>query len=100
MTLGGRVVYDDGWTIPDLRALRCDSIGFIFQAPYLIPFLDATDKVALLPMLAVIGLFEQMARHYATAIIVVTHDEKIIPTFRRPYHIRDGRTVEQERAAA
>jgi ABC-type lipoprotein export system ATPase subunit len=30
-----------------------------------------------------------------TAIIVVTHDEKIIPTFRRIYHIRDGRTVEE-----
>jgi putative ABC transport system ATP-binding protein len=27
-------------------------IGFIFQAPYLIPFLDVTDNVALLPMLA------------------------------------------------
>jgi hypothetical protein len=26
---------------------------------------------------------------------VVTHDEKIIPTFKRIYHIRDGRTVEE-----
>ena len=168
MTLGGRVIYDDGWKIPDLRALRRDSIGFVFQAPYLIPFLDATDNVALLPMLAgqpnaqarsrahellqaldiahrakaqpselsggeqqrvsiaralankppviladeptapldseralaVIGLLEQMARQYATAIIVVTHDEKIIPTFRRLYHIRDGRTALQQRALA
>ena len=33
-------------------ALRRDLIGFIFQAPYLIPFLDVTDNVALLPMLA------------------------------------------------
>jgi putative ABC transport system ATP-binding protein len=167
MTLGGRVIYDDGWTIPDLRALRRDSIGFIFQAPYLIPFLDASDNIALLPMLAgrsnaqsrarakellqaldlahraaaqpselsggeqqrvsiaralanqppviladeptapldseralaVVGILEQMASQYATAIIVVTHDEKIIPTFRRLYHIRDGRTVEEARAA-
>jgi energy-coupling factor transporter ATP-binding protein EcfA2 len=29
-------------------------------------------------------------RQYHTAIIVVTHDEKIIPTFKRIYHIRDG----------
>ncbi len=168
MTLGGQVIYDDGWKIPDLRALRRGSIGFVFQAPYLIPFLDATDNVALLPMLAgqsnakararalellqaldiahrakaqpselsggeqqrisiaralankppviladeptapldseraltVIGLLEQMARQYATAIIVVTHDEKIIPTFRRLYNIRDGRTVEQAGGAA
>ena len=52
MTLGGEVIYDNGWKIPDLRVLRRDRIGFIFQAPYLIPFLDVTDNVALLPMLA------------------------------------------------
>ncbi len=52
MVLGGETIYDDGWKIPDLRSLRRDSIGFVFQAPYLIPFLDVTDNVALLPMLA------------------------------------------------
>ena len=52
MTLGGKVIYDNGWKISDLRVLRRDRIGFIFQAPYLIPFLDVTDNVALLPMLA------------------------------------------------
>ena len=52
MTLGEDVIYDDGWKMPDLRALRRDKIGFVFQAPYLIPFLDVTDNVALLPMLA------------------------------------------------
>ena len=29
-----------------------------------------------------------------TAIIVVTHDEKIIPMFKRIYQIRDGETIE------
>ncbi|MEI8326685.1 MAG: ATP-binding cassette domain-containing protein, partial [Betaproteobacteria bacterium] len=52
MLLGGKLIYDGAWTIPDLRNLRRDSIGFVFQAPYLIPFLDVTDNVALLPMLA------------------------------------------------
>jgi len=164
MTLGGEVIYDNGWKIADLRVLRRDRIGFIFQAPYLIPFLDATDNVALLPMLAgrpngeararalellqaldvahrakaetselsggeqqrvsiaralanrppviladeptapldseralaVMRILNQMASQYQTAIIVVTHDEKIIPTFKRIYHIRDGRTFEEE----
>ena len=36
-----------------------------------------------------------MAGQYQTAIIVVTHDEKIIPTFKRLYNIRDGQTIEE-----
>jgi putative ABC transport system ATP-binding protein len=46
--------------------------------------------------LTVIRILNQMAERYETAIIVVTHDEKIIPTFKRIYHIRDGRTHEEE----
>ncbi|MBK6598901.1 MAG: ABC transporter ATP-binding protein [Proteobacteria bacterium] len=163
MVLGDDVIYDNGWRVRDLRALRRDKIGFVFQAPYLIPFLDVTDNVALLPMLggvpndvareramelltvldvhhrahampsqlsggeqqrvaiarglvnrppviladeptapldseramAVIRILNEMAQQFETAIIVVTHDEKIIPTFKRIYHIRDGITHEE-----
>lgn len=163
MTLGQDIIYDNGWKISDLGALRRDKIGFVFQAPYLIPFLDVTDNVALLPMLAgvaneearkralvllkaldvghrakampsqlsggeqqrvsiarglinhppviladeptapldseralaVIGILNQMAKQFETAIIVVTHDEKIIPTFKRIYRILDGITYEE-----
>jgi putative ABC transport system ATP-binding protein len=42
--------------------------------------------------LTVIRILERMAQRFRTAIIVVTHDEKIIPTFKRIYRIRDGRT--------
>ena len=162
-TLAGEVIYDNAWKRADLRVLRRDRIGFIFQAPYLIPFLDATDNVALLPMLAgvknsearaaaldmltaldvqhraharipelsggeqqrvaiaralankppiiladeptapldseralaVVKILNRLAQEFQTAIIVVTHDEKIIPTFKRIYHIRDGKTCEE-----
>ena len=62
MVLGDEVIFDDGWKVRDLRALRRDKIGFVFQAPYLIPFLDVTDNVALLPMLAGIPNDEARAR--------------------------------------
>ena len=45
--------------------------------------------------LTVIRILNEMAQRFQTAIIVVTHDEKIIPTFKRIYHIRDGRTFEE-----
>jgi putative ABC transport system ATP-binding protein len=53
MTLEDERVIDDGrWLRSDLRRLRLDKIGFIFQFHNLIPFLDATDNVALVLQLA------------------------------------------------
>lgn len=53
MELDGEQVLEDGhWLRPNLRQLRLDKIGFIFQFHNLIPFLDATDNVALVLQLA------------------------------------------------
>jgi putative ABC transport system ATP-binding protein len=44
--------------------------------------------------MSVMRILHEMAGRFETAVIVVTHDEKIIPTFERMYQIRDGRTQE------
>jgi putative ABC transport system ATP-binding protein len=52
MRLDGDVVYDGRWLRPDLRRLRLDKIGFIFQFHNLLPFLDSTENVAVVLDLA------------------------------------------------
>jgi putative ABC transport system ATP-binding protein len=53
MELDGELVLRDGlWQRSDLRRLRLDKIGFIFQFHNLLPFLDATDNVAVVLKLA------------------------------------------------
>jgi len=52
LTLDGEVVYDGRWLRSDLRRLRLDKIGFIFQYPNLLPFLDGSDNVAIVLDLA------------------------------------------------
>ena len=164
IALNGETVFDNGWKINDLRALRRDKIGFVFQAAYLIPFLSVLDNVSLLPMLAgksneearkrakellavlevdhrshakpaelsggeqqrvaiaramanqppfiladeptapldsersliVIKLLTRLAQEFKTAIMVVTHDDIIIPRFKRLYRLRDGVAHEEQ----
>lgn len=48
--LGDQLVYDQGWKMRDARQIRREKLGFIFQAHYLIPFLNVLDNVSLLPL--------------------------------------------------
>jgi len=67
ITLDGDVVYDERWLNSDLRRLRLDKIGFIFQYPNLLPFLDGSDNVALVLDLA--GFSSAVSRARAVELL-------------------------------
>lgn len=158
MHLNGELVYDGRWLRSDLRRLRLEKIGFIFQAHNLLPFLNAWENVAVAQTLAgaaplqakrralelleylgverrrdatpgqlsggeaqriaiaralandpriiladeptaaldsqragaVMDLLRKVAVERRTAVIVVTHDEKIFSRFDHIYSLRDG----------
>lgn len=158
MRLNGDLVYDGKWLRTDLRALRLEKIGFIFQAHNLLPFLNAWENVAVARILAgaslaaaksralelltylgterrkdampgelsggeaqrvaiaralandprivladeptaaldsqragaVMDLLRKVATERRTAVIVVTHDEKIFNRFDHIHSLRDG----------
>lgn len=68
MELDGEPVVRDGrWLRSDLRRLRLDKIGFIFQSHNLLPFLNATDNVAIVLQLA--GVDAANARRRAVELL-------------------------------
>lgn len=62
VTLDGELVFENHWLRGDLRRLRLDKIGFIFQFHNLLPFLNARDNVALVLTLAGKPAAEAQAR--------------------------------------
>ena len=158
LTLNGERVYDGRWLRQDLRRLRLEKIGFIFQSHNLLPFLNAWENVAIAHILAgtaaavakqraeellaylqvehrkdampsqlsggeaqriaiaralandprivladeptaaldsqragtVIDLLRKVAAEHQAAVIVVTHDNKIMDRFDHIYSLRDG----------
>ena len=158
MRLNGELVYDGKWLRADLRGLRLEKIGFIFQSHNLLPFLNAWENVAVARILAgaspaqarsralelltylgierradampgqlsggeaqrvaiaralandpriiladeptaaldsqragiVMDMLRKVAEEHRTAVIVVTHDEKIFDRFDHIHSLRDG----------
>lgn len=62
LRLDGEAVYDKGWLRSDLRRLRLEKIGFIFQFHNLLPFLSSVDNVAVVLNLAGISKGEAKQR--------------------------------------
>jgi putative ABC transport system ATP-binding protein len=157
--LDGVPVFDDGWTGVDVRALRRQKMGVIFQSYNLIPFLTVLENVELILTLnridrgqaqsramelldyleiahrwhhypseisggeqqrvaiaralandpkvlladeptaaldtergkIVMGLLRKLSREKEAAVIVVTHDVRMVEGFDRVYRIADGR---------
>lgn len=168
MKLNGELVYDGKWLRGDLRGLRLEKIGFIFQSHNLLPFLNAWENIAIACVLAgsslaqakgraeelltylgierrrdampgqlsggeaqrvaiaralandpriiladeptaaldshragkVMDLLRKVATDHRTAVIVVTHDEKIFDRFDHIFSLRDGSLEAPSRKAA
>ena len=167
LRLDGETVWDGRWRRRDLRRLRLERIGFIFQFHNLLPFLTAAENVAVVLDIAgrdaatarkravelldylevanragalpaklsggeaqrvaiaralanrpriiladeptaaldsqragiVMDLLRKVAAEQQAAILVVTHDEKVMSRFDRIYHLRDGRLEDAAEAA-
>ncbi|MBF0324356.1 MAG: ABC transporter ATP-binding protein [Alphaproteobacteria bacterium] len=161
ISLDGEKVFDGGWLRPDLRRLRLEKIGFIFQFHNLIPFLNVAENIQVVLDLAgwprpkaqrrvaelldylqvadrahampaqlsggqaqrvaiaralannpriiladeptaaldseragrVMDLLRQVAVEQGAAVIVVTHDDKVMARFDVRHALADGRLV-------
>ncbi|MGE5516230.1 MAG: ABC transporter ATP-binding protein [Bacteroidota bacterium] len=164
IVLEGETVYDGRWLRADLRRLRLEKIGFIFQFHNLIPFLSVVENVQVVLELAgdtrtaararalelldylqvgeradarpsqlsggqaqrvaiaralanrpriiladeptaaldseragiVMTLLRKVADEHGTAVVVVTHDEKIMDRLDVIHRLRDGALIHSE----
>jgi putative ABC transport system ATP-binding protein len=67
LALEGVTVYDNHWLKSDLRRLRLDKIGFVFQFHNLLPFLTSAENIAIVLDLA--GSKPAEARHRAEELL-------------------------------
>jgi putative ABC transport system ATP-binding protein len=80
MKLNGELVYDGKWLRADLRSLRLEKIGFIFQSHNLLPFLNAWENVAIARILA--GAKPEQAKNRAVELLAylgIEHRQNAMP---------------------
>ena len=80
LLLNGETVFDGKWLMRDLRRMRLERIGFIFQAHNLLPFLSVVENVALVLRLAGEGERAATARaDELLAYLEVSHRRNAMP---------------------
>ena len=80
LLLNGETVFDGKWLMRDLRRMRLERIGFIFQAHNLLPFLSVVENVALVLRLAGEGERAAVARaDELLAYLEVSHRRNAMP---------------------
>lgn len=79
--LGNEKVYDNKWLTKETRKIRREKIGFIFQAHYLIPFLNIIDNLTLLPQAS--RTLEKVSKQKAKELLKyfdIAEKEKAMPS--------------------
>lgn len=75
-------IYENGWTSIDLRRLRREKIGFVFQTPNLIPFLTVRENV-LFPQ-ELVGVPKKKAEDRTAKLLEymeIAHRSSYLPAF-------------------
>ena len=78
--IGEKKVYENKWLTKETRKIRQEKIGFIFQAHYLIPFLNIIDNLTLLPQSN--GVSDEVSQAKAKELLEyldIAHKEKAMP---------------------
>jgi putative ABC transport system ATP-binding protein len=79
--IGDDKVYEDKWLTSQTRKIRREKIGFIFQAHYLIPFLNIIDNLTLVPQYN--GVSDKMSKKKARDLLEylgIPDKEKSMPS--------------------
>jgi putative ABC transport system ATP-binding protein len=80
VSIGGELVYDDGYKRRNLRRLRLEKIGFIFQIHNLLPFLTSAENVAEVMELAGVAAGDAGSRAFELlAFLGVSHRRNAMP---------------------
>ncbi|WP_331775111.1 ABC transporter ATP-binding protein [Sulfurospirillum sp. 1612] len=79
--LGDELVYHDKWLTKETRKIRREKLGFIFQAHYLVPFLNIIDNITLVPQAN--GVEEKITKEKARELLKyfdIAEKEKAMPS--------------------